>query len=99
MTNLDLPMQIYELAFLQAFLYQIFTTESTCNKNFNNTEWYLNDKYTHAEVNSIINFFKNNGINCDCDIIYKIDLKHILKNTLKSHNQIIKSDSLQENKI
>lgn len=87
MTNLDLPIVIGEIALLQAYLYQIFTTQSDCKSSFTNTEMYLNDKYNSDEVNSILNYFKENGLQCDCDIIYKMDLKEISKGIIKRHNQ------------
>jgi hypothetical protein len=94
MINFNLPIPIYEVAFLQAFLYQIFSTETVCKKSFKNTEWYFNGKYSHTEVNSIIDFFKRNGAECDCDIIFKIDLKQIAKNIVGKHNQVYEKEYL-----
>jgi len=86
MKNLQLPVPIYEIAFLQAYLYQIYTLESNCKKDFGNTLWYLNEKYTYEEVNSIMTYFKSHGFECDCDIINKLDLKIISKVIIKKHD-------------
>ena len=86
MKKSELPIPIHRLAFLQAYLYQVFTLENECKKNFDNTEWYLKETYTDEEVNSIIEFFKSIGLKCDCDIINKFDLKEISKGIIKSHD-------------
>ena len=81
----ELPMPIYKLAFLQAYLYQIFSLEGTCKKNFEHTEWYLKDKLTENEVETIMDFFRSNGMTCDCDIINKMNLKEISKEIFGFH--------------
>ena len=86
MKKLEIPIPIYRLAFLQAYLYQIFTLDNNCKKNFDNTKWYLKEKHADEEVNSTIDFFKSIGIKCDCDIINKFDLKEISKGIIKSHD-------------
>ncbi len=86
MKKSELPIPIHRLAYLQAYLYQIFTLDSNCKKNFNYTKWYLKEKQTDEEVNATINFFKSIGLKCDCDIISKFDLKEISKGIIKSHN-------------
>ncbi len=79
------PIPVYKLAFLQAYLYQIFSLEGTCKKNFEHTKWYLKEKYTEAEVESIIGYFKSKGLKCDCDVISKMDLKEISNEILEFH--------------
>jgi hypothetical protein len=86
MKKLEIPIPIHRLAYLQAYLHQIFTLDSNCKKNFDNTEWYLKETHTDEEVNSTIDFFKNKGLKCDCDIINKFDLKEISKGIIKSHD-------------
>ena len=86
MNKSDLPIPIYQLAFLQAYLYEIFSLEGRCEKNFENAEWYLKEKFTDKEVDSILEFFNSFGLKCDCDIIHKLDLREILDDQLKFHN-------------
>ena len=81
----DLPIPVHQIAFLQAYLYQIFTIDNQCKKSFKNTEWYLKENYKKQEVDSIINFFKNNNLKCDCDVINKLDLKEISHGLIKAH--------------
>ena len=40
MKKLEIPIPIHRLAYLQAYLHQIFTLDSNCKKNFDNTKWY-----------------------------------------------------------
>lgn len=86
MNLIESPISIHELAFLQAYLYGIFTIEKQCKKNFNNTEWYLNEKYSQDNVNALKSYFLNNDIECDCDIINKLDLKKLSKDVIKTHD-------------
>ena len=86
MKKLEIPIPIHRLAYLQAYLHQIFTLDSNCKMNFDNTKWYLKETHTDEEVNSTIDFFKNKGLKCDCDIINKFDLKEISKGIIKSHD-------------
>jgi hypothetical protein len=86
MKKSELPLPLYNLAFLQAYLYQIFSLEGTCKKNFEHTEWYLKEKYSEAEVESIVGYFKSKGLKCDCDVIHKLDLREIMDGQLKFHN-------------
>jgi hypothetical protein len=86
MKKLELPIPIHRLAYLQAYLYQVFSLNSNCKKNFDNTKWYLKEKHTDEEVNSTIEFFKSIGLKCDCDIINKFDLREISKEILHPHN-------------
>lgn len=58
-----------ELVFLQAFLHKAFSIENRCNDNFENTVWYLGERYSDDEVDLIIDYFKERGIKSDCDII------------------------------
>jgi len=73
MANGKLP--IHQLAFLQAYLYEIFSTEKKCEENFKHTEWYLNENFSGKDIEQIIKFFNKEGLNCDCDIIKKLDLR------------------------
>ena len=74
---------IHELAFLQAYLYELFTSEQTCHKNFDHSDWYLYEKYSKEEIKEIKQYFNRNNITCDCDIIFKLDSRDKFK-TLKS---------------
>ena len=86
MNKSELPIPIYQLAILQAYLYEIFSLEGRCEKNFENAEWYLKEKFTDKEVDSILEFFSSFGLKCDCDIIHKLDLREIIDGQLKFHN-------------
>ncbi len=86
MGEIELIITIQELAFLQAYLFQVFSSEKQCKKNFDHTEWYFNEKYSSNDVSSIKNYFVNNGIFCDCDIINKFDLRIVSKNRMKFHD-------------
>lgn len=85
MTKTDLPMSVYKLAFLQAYLYEIFTMKKTCENNFKHTEWYLNENFSEQNVKEIFKFFKDEGLNCDCDVLKKIDLREIFANKINFH--------------
>ena len=85
MEKLELPIPIHQLAFLQAYIYQVFTLEIDCKKDFRNSEWFLKENHTDEEVNSIIEFFRSQGFKCDCDIINKFDLRELSKGVLVSH--------------
>ena len=41
-----LPIPIQQLAFLQAYLYEIFSAEKQCESNFKYTEWYFGENYS-----------------------------------------------------
>ncbi len=84
--NDDLPIKIHQIAFLQAYLYQIFSDGKSCQKSFKYTKWYLKDKYDEPEINNIIDLFKSEGINCDCDLINKFDLKNYTANYSDMHD-------------
>jgi len=81
----ELPIAIYQLALLQAYLYEIFSIDKKCEKNFKYTEWYLRDNFSAEEVDAIIKFFKDEGINCDCDILRKLDLRKLANDIIKFH--------------
>lgn len=91
MKNYELPIPIYQIALLQAYLYQTFKIENQCSKNFDHTKWYLLDNYNEEEVYSIIDFFISNGVKCDCDLLSKFDLREMSKNIL---NPAVDKDSL-----
>ena len=82
----DPPIPIHQLAFLQAYLYEIFNEESKCENSFKHTEWYLKENFSQKEIESTIIFLKGRGLSCDCDIIKKLDLKDILKDKLNFHD-------------
>lgn len=77
MKSVKIPIKENDLTFLQAYLYKTFSLENRCNDNFDYTEWYLKERYSQEEINAIVNFFKGKGINCDCDIINKLELGEI----------------------
>ena len=85
MKKSDLPIPVQKLVLLQAYLFEIFSFENKCKKNFKNTRWYLKEKYTEEEVNSIIDYFENIDLKCDCDIIKKLEVKEIAQGLIKSH--------------
>lgn len=61
----------HNIMLLQAYLENVVSIENKCKDDFSHTEWYLLEKYNEDEVNAIINFFKENGVKCDCDIVKK----------------------------
>ncbi len=81
----ELPIPIHRLAFLQAYLYEIFTTEKQCENNFKYTEWYFGENYSDKELKLILVFLKELGVKCDCDVIKNIDLRELTNKTIKFH--------------
>ncbi len=77
MKKLEIPISINQLAFLQAYLYEIFSVEKNCNNSFKYTEWYCREYYSEDELKLIMDFFKGLGIKCDLDIIRKIDVQKL----------------------
>lgn len=86
MIKKELPIAIHQLALLQAYLYEIFSTEKKREKNFKYTEWYLRDNFSAEEVDEITKFFKDKGMNCDCDILKKLELRELAEDKIKFHN-------------
>lgn len=86
MTKKDLPIPIFQIALLQAYLYEILSNEKECEKDFKYTEWYLKDKFSEEKVSLILKFFRENGLNCDCGVLKKIDLKEIVADSINFHN-------------
>lgn len=86
MSKLELPIPIHQLAFLQAYLYEVFSAEKKCENNFKHTEWYLKENFSGKEIEHILTFFKKKDVSCDCDIIKKLDLRHISDGIWHSHN-------------
>ena len=86
MKNTEIPIPLHRLAFLQAYLYEVFAYEQQCKKSFKNSEWYLKENYNEEEVNSILDFFRSNNINCDCDIINKFDIREFSKGVVEYHH-------------
>lgn len=80
------PIPVHQLALLQAYLYEVFAYEKQCHKNFSNSEWYLRQKHNEEVVNSILEFFRSNNINCDCDIINKFDIRKYVDSLLHYHH-------------
>jgi len=90
MKNSQLPIPLYEISFLQAYLYEFFSLEGECSKNFNHTTWHLKQKYNDEQIETVINFFRSRGITCDCDILHKFDLKEISKDKINFHERDLK---------
>ena len=86
MIKKDPPIPIHRLAFLQAYLYEIFSAEEKCGSSFSHTEWYLKENFSENEIDLTIKFLKENGLSCDCDIVKKLDLKSVLKEKLNFHD-------------
>ena len=82
----ELSIPINKLAFLQAYLYQIFFLEKHCENNFKHTEWYLKENFTQAEIQNILNLFSQLGLKCDCDLINKFDLRNFTNGKIKFHH-------------
>lgn len=80
------PIPVHQLALLQAYLYEVFAYEKKCLKSFDNSEWYLRQKHNDDVVNSILEFFRMNDINCDCDIINKFDIRKYADSLLHYHH-------------
>ncbi len=73
MKNMSQLIPETELTFLQAYLHKTFLLENKCRDNFENTAWYLGERYSDDEVDLIIDYFKEIGIQCDCDLIRKFE--------------------------
>jgi hypothetical protein len=67
------PVSNQDIILLQAYLEQVVSIENKCKDDFSHTEWYLMEKYSEEEVSAIINFFKEKGIKCDCDLVKKFN--------------------------
>ena len=63
------PVSRENIMLLQAYLEQVVSIENKCKDDFSHTEWYLMEKYSEEEVSAIINFFKERGMKCDCDLV------------------------------
>lgn len=85
MTKLTPPIPIYQLALLQAYLYEIFTAEKKCEQNFRHSVWYMTKNFSEEKIEEIIKFFNNKSIRCDCDVIKKLDLKDFSDGALNFH--------------
>lgn len=79
------PAPLYKLALLQAYLYEIFDAGKHCEHNLKYTEWYLNHNFSENEIVSIMNFLNESGMECDCDIINKVDLRDFSNVRTKFH--------------
>jgi len=88
MKKLELSIPIHKLTFLQAYpKSNIHVRKSNVKKNFNSSEWYLKENYTDEKAKLITDYFRSKGLQCDCEIINKLDLKEISKGIVKSHNR------------
>ncbi|MDZ7764773.1 MAG: hypothetical protein U5K00_10135 [Melioribacteraceae bacterium] len=67
------PVSNNDILMLQAYLEQVVSIENKCKDDFSHTEWYLLEKYSEEEVNAIINFFKEKGAKCDCDLVKRFN--------------------------
>lgn len=85
MTKSELPIPIFRLALLLAYLYEIFINEKRCEQNFKYTEWYLTQNYSTNEIELMLKFLREAGLKCDCDIIKKLDLRELLDNKFIFH--------------
>ncbi len=83
MNNIELPVPIHEIAILQAYLFEVFTKAGGCANNFDHSKWHLRQSHTDKEIESIIEFFKNCGLKCDCDLIKKFDIREYSKKSIK----------------
>jgi hypothetical protein len=86
MTKSDLPIPIHKMAFLQAYLYEIFGAGNKCTNSFKHTKWYLKENYSDKEIEALLEFFKEKGVSCDCDILKKLDLQNYSNDNLNFHN-------------
>lgn len=59
---------------LQTYLLEIFSHAKKCAHNFENTEWYLNQKLDEKSKKEIMDFFKSSDIKCDCEVLNKIEI-------------------------
>lgn len=82
----NIPIATHQIAFLQAYLYEVFGFENQCKKSFENSEWYLKEKHNEEDVKLIFDYFRFKNINCDCDIINKIDLRDFSKSDTNYHH-------------
>lgn len=71
MNNNKQPVSNNDIMLLQAYLKHVVSLENKCKDDFSHTEWYLQEKYSKEEVTAIINFFMQNGVKCDCDLVNK----------------------------
>ena len=62
-----------DMVLLKAYLIELFEHESGCSHNLNRTEWYLSEKYQDTIKANILKYLNNNKIECDCQVIVKVD--------------------------
>lgn len=86
MTKHRLPVPVYRIALLQAYLFEIFASNKKCEENFKYTEWYLTQNFSEEEIEKMLKFFNESELKCDCDIITKIDLRELSDDLIKFHN-------------
>lgn len=86
MIKKSLPIPIYRIAMLQAYLYEIFSTDKKCEKNFKYTEWYLKENFSEEEIAAVIEFFKDKDLHCDCGILKKLYLRKFADDKINFHS-------------
>jgi hypothetical protein len=52
--------------------------------------WHLKQKYSDEEIESVISFFRNRGLKCDCDVIHKINLRDMSEKKINFHEEDLK---------
>jgi hypothetical protein len=86
MTKTKLAIPVYKLAFLQEYLYEIFTLKKTCENNSKHTKWYLKENISEKNIEKLFEFFKDNELNCDSGILKKLDLREIFASNINFHS-------------
>lgn len=86
MIKKEVPIPLYKLALLQAYLYQVFTLEKHCENSFAHTIWYLEEKCSEIEIKKTLEFFEKLGLKCDCDVINKLELRSFVDQEFNFHD-------------
>lgn len=71
-----------DFALLQSYLLEMFENESKCHHNFDRTSWFLEEKYTDEINNQLFDYLRKNGVNCDCEIISKLNAEDFTVNLM-----------------
>ena len=71
----NFSISINQLAYLKAYLHNIFSLGKQCEKNFNYTKWYFKENYSQKEIMTLFTFLEKKGLTSDCDILLKLDLR------------------------
>ena len=75
MSAIKEKINLADIAFLQAYLLEMFEFENECEQNFKHTKWYLQQKFDDELAELYLTFIKEHGATCDCDVIRKINIK------------------------